>query len=41
MFELDDLEKEWTWTRPFDLIVSRSNSGCFQNMENFMKQAYK
>lgn len=41
MFELDDLEKDWTWTRPFDLIMSRSNAGCFKNMEDFMKQAYE
>lgn len=40
-FELDDIEKEWTWTRPFDLIFSRTITGCLQNTEDFIKQAYK
>lgn len=41
MFELDDLEKEWTWTRPFDYIVSRSNAGCFSDPQDFIRQAYE
>lgn len=40
-FELDDLEKDWTWTRPFDYIMSRTMTGCIKDFEDFIKQAYK
>ncbi|KAF9874119.1 methyltransferase domain-containing protein [Colletotrichum karsti] len=39
-FEVDDVEKEWTWSTPFDLIVARNMIGCFANWEATIKQAY-
>lgn len=40
-FELDDLEKDWTWTTPFDLIMSRVMAGSFSDYESYIKKAYK
>lgn len=41
MFELDDLEKEWTWTRPFDFIFSRILAGSLEDTEGFIRKAYE
>ena len=40
-FEVDDLEKDWTWTKPFDFIMSRAMSGSFSNYETYIKKAYE
>ncbi|TQN65998.1 putative methyltransferase tdiE [Colletotrichum shisoi] len=40
IFEVDDLEKEWTWTEPFDFIFARNMIGCFSNWEGVMEQAF-
>ncbi|EGC43968.1 TAM domain methyltransferase [Histoplasma capsulatum var. duboisii H88] len=40
-FEIDDLEKDWTWTRPFDYIFSRMMVGSFADFSRFADQAYR
>ncbi|OAX81512.1 hypothetical protein ACJ72_04145 [Emergomyces africanus] len=40
-FEIDDLEKDWTWTRPFDYIFSRMMVGSFADFSRFADQAYQ
>ncbi|KKZ65565.1 hypothetical protein EMCG_08590, partial [[Emmonsia] crescens] len=40
-FEIDDLEKDWTWTRPFDYIFSRMMVGSFADFSCFADQAYQ
>lgn len=40
-FELDDVEKDWTWTNPFDLIFSRYMTGCLANPEDYVKKAFE
>ncbi|KXH27626.1 methyltransferase domain-containing protein [Colletotrichum nymphaeae SA-01] len=39
-FEIDDLEKEWTWTELFDFIFIRSMVGSFKSWPDVIKQAY-
>ncbi|EFX06460.1 methyltransferase type 12 [Grosmannia clavigera kw1407] len=39
-FEIDDLEKEWTWTKKFDFIFSRMMLGCFENLPAIIKVAF-
>ncbi|KAF5694729.1 methyltransferase [Fusarium denticulatum] len=39
-FEIDDLEKEWMWTEPFDFIFCRVMTGSFADMEKFVQNAY-
>ncbi|PNH59500.1 hypothetical protein VD0002_g8053 [Verticillium dahliae] len=39
-FELDDLEKDWTWSKPFDFIFCRMMTGSFANNENIVQKAY-
>ncbi|KAG5800315.1 hypothetical protein H9Q69_000613 [Fusarium xylarioides] len=39
-FEIDDLEKEWTWTTPFDFIFSRMMTGSFSDPEAIAKKAF-
>ncbi|CAH0058293.1 unnamed protein product [Clonostachys solani] len=38
-FEVDDLEKEWTWTKPFDYIFSRMMIMSFASWDNYLVQA--
>ncbi|GKT49983.1 putative methyltransferase tdiE [Colletotrichum spaethianum] len=40
-FEVDDVEKEWTWTQPFDFIFIRSMIGSFSSWENIIAKAYQ
>ncbi|KAL0937163.1 methyltransferase domain-containing protein [Colletotrichum truncatum] len=40
-FEVDDLEKEWTWREPFDFIFARNMIGCFSDWREVIAQAYK
>ncbi|PGH00526.1 hypothetical protein GX51_05741 [Blastomyces parvus] len=40
-FEIEDLETEWTWSRPFDYIFSRMLVGSFADFPQFADQAYK
>ncbi|OLN97561.1 hypothetical protein CCHL11_00993 [Colletotrichum chlorophyti] len=40
VFEIDDLEKPWTWTKPFDYVHCRSMEGCFQDRSKILKKVY-
>lgn len=40
-FEIDDLEKDWTWSTPFDLILCRGMSGCFADVPGMINKAYQ
>ncbi|KAF4456668.1 hypothetical protein F53441_1224 [Fusarium austroafricanum] len=40
IFEIGDLEKEWTWTEPFDFIFSRLVTGSFADIERFIQKSY-
>ncbi|OHW94781.1 methyltransferase domain-containing protein [Colletotrichum incanum] len=40
-FEVDDLEKSWTWNEPFDIINCRSMEGCFVNAPKMVKKIYQ
>ncbi|WYZ35903.1 hypothetical protein EsH8_X_000550 [Colletotrichum jinshuiense] len=40
IFEIDDLEKQWTWTEPFDFIFARCMNGSFADWEGILTQAY-
>ncbi|KAJ4162950.1 hypothetical protein NW754_014371 [Fusarium falciforme] len=40
-FEIDDLEKEWTWTKPFDFAFSRVMAGSFRDYDSYIQKAYK
>ncbi|KAH9229254.1 hypothetical protein K456DRAFT_56626 [Colletotrichum gloeosporioides 23] len=39
-FELDDLEKDWTWSRPFDFIFSRMMTGSFTDNRSIVYKAF-
>jgi len=39
-FEIDDLEKEWTWTEPFDYIFSRMMVASFADWKTYTQNAY-
>ena len=40
-FEIDDLEKEWTWDRPFDFIFARMMAGSFTDNGAVVQKAYE
>ncbi|EWY87303.1 hypothetical protein FOYG_11521 [Fusarium oxysporum NRRL 32931] len=40
-FEIDDLEKDWTWAKPFDFVFSRVMAGSFEDYNAFISKAYK
>ncbi|PKS12616.1 hypothetical protein jhhlp_000824 [Lomentospora prolificans] len=40
VFEIDDVEKEWTWTKKFDFIFARMMLGCFEDLRRFVRVAY-
>lgn len=40
-FEIDDLEKEWTWSKPFDFVFSRVMAGSFQDYQAYINKAFK
>ena len=40
-FEVDDLEKDWTWTKPFDFIFSRVMAGSFEDYDAYISKAFK
>ncbi|PKS08118.1 hypothetical protein jhhlp_005393 [Lomentospora prolificans] len=39
-FEVDDLEKDWTWTQPFDFLFSRVMASCFEDCQVYIDKAY-
>ncbi|CEI69304.1 unnamed protein product [Fusarium venenatum] len=40
-FEIDDAEKEWTWTKPFDFIFVRLMPGCIAGWDKFTGRCFK
>lgn len=40
-FFVDDLEAEWTYTRPFDLIYMRAMTGSIRDWPKLFRQAYE
>ncbi|KAK1962823.1 methyltransferase domain-containing protein [Colletotrichum sublineola] len=40
IFEVDDLEKEWMWSEPFDFIFARNMVGSFSDWEGVIGQAF-
>ncbi|KAJ0302071.1 hypothetical protein Brms1b_012181 [Colletotrichum noveboracense] len=38
--KLDDLEKDWTWSRPFDFIFSRMMTGSFADNRSIVYKAF-
>ncbi|KAH6981401.1 S-adenosyl-L-methionine-dependent methyltransferase [Ilyonectria destructans] len=40
-FEIDDLEKEWTWSKTFDFIFCRMTTGSFADNFNVVENAFK
>ncbi|RGP77203.1 hypothetical protein FLONG3_4718 [Fusarium longipes] len=40
-FEIDDLEKEWTWKQPFDFIFCRMMTGSFSDPQAMAHKAYE
>ncbi|KIH87705.1 methyltransferase domain containing protein [Sporothrix brasiliensis 5110] len=39
-FEVDDIEKEWTWTKPFDFIWWRALLGCFSDAQAMVQKCF-
>lgn len=39
--QIDDLEKEWTWNKPFDFIFSRMMTGSFANNESIVQKVFE
>jgi hypothetical protein len=39
--KIDDLEKEWTWTKPFDFIFSRMMTGSFADNASIVEKVFK
>ncbi|KAF6829184.1 methyltransferase domain-containing protein [Colletotrichum plurivorum] len=39
-FEIDDFERDWTWSEPFDLIFARNMCGAVRDWERVISQAY-
>ncbi|KAK1542846.1 methyltransferase domain-containing protein [Colletotrichum paranaense] len=40
-FEVDDVEKEWTWSEAFDFIFSRSMNAAFKDRAEFVAKAFE
>ncbi|KAK1452046.1 methyltransferase domain-containing protein [Colletotrichum melonis] len=39
-FEIDDLEEEWTWSRPFNYIHSRVMTGAINDWDLYLRRCY-
>lgn len=39
--KVDDLEKDWTWSKPFDLIMSRMMNGSFEDNAAIVAKVYE
>lgn len=40
-FEVDDVEKDWTWSKPFDYIFVRLMAGSFADWDRFTRQCWE
>lgn len=41
IFEVDDLEDEWVFSRPFDYIHSRMMSGSIADWEAYLRNCFE
>jgi SAM-dependent methyltransferase len=41
VFQIDDLEEEWTFTKPFDFIMARMTLQFFADPARYCKQAFQ
>lgn len=39
--QIDDLEKDWTWSQPFDFIFSRMMTGSFSDNADMVQKAFE
>ncbi|KLU85185.1 hypothetical protein MAPG_04215 [Magnaporthiopsis poae ATCC 64411] len=39
-FEIDDIEKDWTWSKKFDFIFSRMMTGSFADYRSIVEKAF-
>ncbi|KAJ3960545.1 hypothetical protein N0V92_002796 [Colletotrichum tropicale] len=39
-FEVDDVDKDWTWSQPFDFVFIRGGNSCFESWEKLLRKAY-
>lgn len=39
--KIDDLEKDWTWSKTFDFIFCRITTGSFADDFNMVENAFK
>ncbi|OAA63548.1 TAM domain methyltransferase [Niveomyces insectorum RCEF 264] len=39
-FEVDDIEKEWTWSKKFDFIWWRALLGCFSDVQSMVQKCF-
>ncbi|KAF9767775.1 hypothetical protein IL306_015012 [Fusarium sp. DS 682] len=40
-FEIDDIEDEWTYSKPFDYIHSRFMTSCIANWRKYLTQCFE
>jgi hypothetical protein len=40
-FEVDDIEKEWLYSKPFDFIFGRVLAGSLADPQGFIKTAFR
>jgi hypothetical protein len=40
-FEIDDIEDEWTYSKPFDYIHSRFMTSCVADWTEFLTKCFK
>jgi hypothetical protein len=40
MFEIDDLEKPWAFSKGFDFIFSRMVTGSFSNWKQYIERCF-
>lgn len=41
MFEIDDIEEGWTWSKPFDYMHSRMMNSNIGDWDEYVAQAYE
>ena len=40
-YKVDDLEKDWMWSKKFDFIMGRMINGCFSDPKDIVLKAFK
>ena len=41
IFEVDDLEDEWTWGQKFDYIHTRNMTGTVKDWDDLLRKSYE